>query len=276
MDNNPYFTNKMNLGERTRKLHDSTTKKDEESMKAGFHGYKSYPEMDKEYSSLLQNKNKKRKSGIINLTNEELKKEYMMKNKYLKSRISMLFFLSILYIINTIMEYKYFKPADINSVLIILSFINAGLCFILIVNINAHALIDSFAYQAFYFFAIVETFAFFLLFILKLYNFIFVFRELYSSKICKNKIKCPKYVFSLLLFIFNLVIIFCQICFSKFILNLFLESIRIIMKKEKTIFERQLELNLIEKKGKNNQIEFVEEEKLDSNKDNSKDNIKAE
>ena len=29
-------------------------------------------------------------------------------------------------------------------------------------------------------------------------------------------------------------------------------------------------------KGKNNQIEFVEEEKLDSNKDNSKDNIKAE
>ena len=58
MDNNPYFTNKMNLGERTRKLHDSTTKKDEESMKAGFHGYKSYPEMDKEYSSLLQNKNK--------------------------------------------------------------------------------------------------------------------------------------------------------------------------------------------------------------------------
>ena len=42
----------MNLGERTRKLHDSTTKKDEESMKAGFHGYKSYPEMDKEYSSL--------------------------------------------------------------------------------------------------------------------------------------------------------------------------------------------------------------------------------
>ena len=242
MDNNPYFTNKMNLGERTRKLHDSTTKKDEESMKAGFHGYKSYPEMDKEYSSLLQNKNKKRKSGIINLTNEELKKEYMMKNKYLKSRISMLFFLSL----------------------------------ILIVNINAHALIDSFAYQAFYFFAIVETFAFFLLFILKLYNFIFVFRELYSSKICKNKIKCPKYIFSLLLFIFNLVIIFCQICFAKFILNLFLESIRIIMKKEKTIFERQLELNLIEKKGKNNQIEFVEEEKLDSNKDNSKDNIKAE
>ena len=276
MDNNPYFTNKLNLGERTRKLHDSTTKKDEESMKAGFHGYKSYPEMDKEYDTLLQNKTKKSKSGIINLTNEELKKEYTIKNNYLKNRIRLLFFLFILFIINSIMEYKYFKPADINSVLIILSLLNAGLCFILLININANALIDSFGYQAFYFFAIVEAIAFFLLFVLKLYNFIYVFNQLYSSTICRNKIKCPKFASSLFLFIFILVIIVCQLFFTKFIWNLFLESIRIIMKKEKTFFERQLELNLIEKREKNNKIEFAEEEKLDSNRDNSKDNIKTD
>ena len=48
------------------------------------------------------------------------------------------------------------------------------------------------------------------------------------------------------------------------------------MKKEKTFFERQLELNLIEKREKNNKIEFAEEEKLDSNRDNSKDNIKTD
>ena len=48
------------------------------------------------------------------------------------------------------------------------------------------------------------------------------------------------------------------------------------MKKEKTFFERQLELNLIEKREKNNKIEFAEEEKLDLNRDNSKDNIKTD
>ena len=275
MDSNPYLSHNMNLNERTRKLHSSLNDK-EESLKANFHGQNSYPEMDNEYHSLLNKKLLKSKNSIINLTSKELKKEYENKNNYLKSRIRFIFILSILSIISSVIEFKYLKPAEKNVVLMILSFISAGLCFVLIVNLNANALIDSFGYQAFYFFSILEFIIFLALFVLKLYNFIFVFKELYSSTLCKNKIRCPKFSSSIYLFIFDLIIIICKLFCIKFIWNLFLEGFRILMKKEKTLFERELELNIIEDIDKNKKTGFVAEGNLDSNRENSKDNMKID
>ena len=61
----------------------------------------------------------------------------------------------------------------------------------------------------------------------------------------------------------------------KFIKNFFFEAFNTLTKKEKTLFQRQLELNLIEKK-EGRKLEFVEDEKLDSNGENSNDNMKTE
>ena len=275
MENNPYLSNNMNLSDRTRNLH-NLSQNNQESLKANYHGYNTYPEMDNEYASLLKQKKLKKKSGIINLTSEELKKEYENKNNYLKSYMNIMFLISILSSINSIIEFKYLRPAEKNAAIMILSFISAGLCFVLIVNLNANALIDSFGYQAFYFFAIFEFVIFLVLFVLKFYNFVSVFKELYASTMCKNKIRCPKFSSSIYLFIFNCVIIICQLICVKFIWNLFLEGFRILMKKEKTLFERQLELNLVEKNERNMNKEFVEEERLDSNRENSRDNMKID
>jgi len=275
MDSNPYLSHNMNLTERTRKLNSSLNDKNE-PLKTNYHGQNSYAEMDNEYHTLLNQKSVKSKSAIINLTSKELKKEYEKKNIYLKSRIRLIFILSIISALNSIIEFKYLKPADKNAVLMILSFISAGLCFLLIVNLNANILIDSFGYRAFYFFAITEFLIFFVLLILKIYNFIFVFKELYTSTLCKNKIKCPKFSSSIYLFILNFIIIICKLFCVKFLWNLFLEGIRTLMKKEKTFFERQLELNRIENIEKNRKLGLVKEENLDSNREDSKDTMKIE
>ena len=275
MENSPYLSPQMNLAERIRKLNNSS-RDNEESLKGNYHGTNSYPEMDKEYTRLLNQKNIKKNSAIIDLTNEELKKEYENKYRYHKKWIRFLFVISILYILNSLIELKYLKPSELNIVLIIMSFISLGLCFILIVNINAKALIDSFGYQAFYFFAIIEKIIFFFLFILKIYYFVHIIQELYLSTKCNKKFKCPDFSFLLFLFIFNCVIILLNLFCIKFSIQLFLEAVNILMKKDKTLFERQLELNLIERKEKNRKNKFVNEEKLDSNRDNSKDDMKIE
>ena len=275
MESTPYLSNNMNLSDRIRKLH-NLSPNNKDSLKANYHGHNTYSEMDNEYDTLLKQKNLKKKSSVINLTSEELKKEYENKNKYLKKRIVIIFLISILSSINSIIEFKYLRPAEKNAAIMILSFLSAGLCFVLIVNLNANALIDTFGYQAFYFFSITEFIIFLILFALKFYNFIIVFKELYSPTICRDKIRCPKRSSSIYLFIFNCAILICQLIYAKFIWNLFIEGIRILMKKEKTFFERQLEMKLVEESDKNMKREFVKEERLDSNRENSRDNIKIE
>ena len=108
------------------------------------------------------------------------------------------------------------------------------------------------------------------MFLLKSYKFIFDFKDI------KNKSSIPKYIKLLIVIILNFIIFAGIILLLKFIWNLFLEGIRILTKKQKTLFERQLELNLIKENENNRKIEFVEEENLDSNKENSEDNMKIE
>ena len=55
----------------------------------------------------------------------------------------------------------------------------------------------------------------------------------------------------------------------------FWEAFNTLTKKEKTLFQKQLDLNLIEK-NEGRKLEFEEDEKLDTNEENSKDNMKIE
>ena len=265
MDSNPYFSPQMSVAERTRNLH-HTFNDNNEATKQNYHGFSSNPEMDRDYESLLQQKNAKNKSSIINLTSDKLKKEFIFKNNYLKSNLKILFFVSILVIIISLFEHKYLKSTELSTVSLIISFISVSFCFILMVNLNAKILLDSFGYISFYLFAILETFLFFSLFLFKCFKFIYDFQEIKSNK---------NGLFKILYIIFNSIIIFIIGICLKFIKNFFFEAFNTLTKKEKTLFQRQLELNLIEKK-EGRKLEFVEDEKLDSNGENSNDNMKTE
>ena len=75
--------------------------------------------------------------------------------------------------------------------------------------------------------------------------------------------------------IFNCIVILAIGLCLKFIWNFFLEAFNTLTKKEKTLFQKQLDLNLIEK-NEGRKLEFEEDEKLDTNEENSKDNMKIE
>ena len=262
MDNNQHYSSHLNFTERTRKLHEEKNEPINNE-----HYFQSYSELDNDYNNLVNQKNKKKKSSIINLTSEVLKEEYKIKSNYWKKGVSFLLFFSILAVINSLIENKYLKSNEFNSIILLMAFFSAGLCFVLIVNIKANAIIDSYGYAAFYFLAILQTILFFLLFILKIFKFIFDFMELYQRN--SSKKDCA------ILIIFNSIIIIGSIYCLKFIFCFFLEAINILTKRRKTLFERQLELNLIEK-NENRKLEFDEDKKLNSNKENSKDNMKIE
>ena len=265
MDNNPYFSPRMNLSERTRNLHNSNNDNNR-AVQQNYHGFSSYPEMDKEYQNLLQQKKNKNTSSIINLTSDKLKKEFTYKNSYLKSNLKIIFFVSILVIIISLIENSYLKSTELSTVALILSFLSIGFCFILMVNLNAKVLLDSFGYVSFYLFAIIETFLFFSLFAFKCFKFFYDFKEIKSNR---NRL------FIILYFIFNSIVILTIGLCLKFNWNFFWEAFNTLTKKEKTLFQKQLELNLVEK-NENRKLEFVEDEKLDSNEENSKDNMKSE
>ena len=270
---NPYNFSYMNLAERTRKLKDSLNDK-EESIKKHFHGVLYRPEMDEEYKELMSQKNLKKSSGIIKLTSEKLKKEYEYKYNYFKSGLKFMFLISIMITSNTFIEFKYFKSTEINISLFITSSISTGLCFVLIVNLNQKALLDSYGYIAFYLLALIETILFFFLLVIKCYDLILVINEFYLTII--NDIKYPKHSTFIFLIIFSLVNIAGVILCIKFIYYLFFEVFDILIMKEKTLFQKQLDINKIEDASKNIKIEFVEDENIDSSVLNSKDNMKIE
>ena len=263
---NPYFSPQMNVQERTRNLHPSINNNNN-AMNQNYHGFSSHPEADQDYQNLLQQKKNKNKSSIINLTSDKLKKEFIYKDYYLKSNVKIIFFVSLLVIIVSLVENKYLKSNELSTVSLILGFLSISFCFILIVNLNAKVLLDTFGYAAFYLFAILESLLFFSLFVFKCFKFFHDFKEVKSNR---HKL------FKIFYFIVNCVIILATVLCLKFIWNFFWEALNTLTKREKTLFQKQLELNLVEKNEKG-KLEFVEEEeKLDNNGENSKDNMKIE
>jgi len=270
---NPYYISHLNLVERTRKLRESLNE-NYDSIKERYHGFLSGPEMDNEYKQLMDQKKLKKKSGIIILTSEKLKQEYTCQYNYFKSGIKFMFLISTMIASNTFIEFKYLKITEISISLFITSSISTGICFVLLINIEEKALLDLYGYVGFYLLAMMEAILFFFLLIIKCNDLIFIFNELYIT--LKNDIKYPRkqtFVFLIFFSIVNIVgILFC----SKFIFHLFFEGFDILIMKEKTLFQKQLDLNKIEKDSKNIKIEFSDEESYDSNILNSRVNMKID
>ena len=125
-----------------------------------------------------------------------------------------------------------------------MSCLSASFCFLLIVNAKGKALIDTYGYIPFYLFSMIESVLFFCVFILKILNYIL------NGISCSTKIKCPGYFIYLLIIIINLIIILWNLFCFKFIYNLFLDSFNILILKQKTFFQEQIELNEKKKEEK--------------------------
>ena len=221
-----------------------------------FHSFSKNPEIEEEYQNITDEKNILKKNSIINLTSEELKKEYIEKYNYYYNGLQYLFIISILLIISSFIEIKYLIPSVSNIILLIMSCLSTGFCFMLLVNIKGKVLVDTYGYAGFYLFSIIESTLFLCLFIYKIINIIIIFQQL-NSNLCLSKFKCPGYFVYLLLLILTIVIFFGVILNIRFVLTLLLDGYNILILKQKTLFQRQIEIN--ERKYKGKKIEFIDE-----------------
>ena len=244
------------------------------SKKRKYRDLSKSPEIEKEYQEMIDNKNLllKRKS-IIDLTSEDLKNKYNKLYTYYNNGLNQTFIISISLIICIFIEIKNLGPSENNVAILIMSCISASFSFMLIVNIKGKAIIDTYGYIPFYLFSMIESVLFLCLFIFKIINFIIIYNRL-NSNACSKKYKCPGYFFYLLVLIINLAIFIGKIFCFKFIYSLFFDGFKILILKEKTLFQEQIELN----EGKGGQIEFVDEknESIDNslNQLNSQDELK--
>ena len=262
--------------ENPNKFHFSSYVKDNPANKTtNYRDYSTIKEDEQEYQ-LMANNNKNKGKSIINLTSENLKKEYLNKYNYYDNGFKYIFIISFLLFFCILIEFRYLGPSETNIVIQIMCVISAGLCFLLLINIRGKALIDIYAYATFYVFSMIESILFFSLFLLKVINFILIYKSI-NSGTCAKKYRCPGYFIYLFILVLNLVLFFCIILCIKFTFVLFLDGFNILFMKEKTLFQKQIEINEKQNSGK---IEFTQEHDKSINESlnhlNSKDELKDE
>ena len=109
---------------------------DNKNINKQYNGFTSSPKIEEEYQKIINNKNNIKKSSIINITSEELKKEYLKKLNYYNKGLNYIFIISILLIISTFIEIKFLIPSESKIIILIMGCISAGLTFMLLVNIT--------------------------------------------------------------------------------------------------------------------------------------------
>lgn len=237
--------------------------------------YSTIQEDEQEYQ-LMASKNKNRDKTIINLTSGNLIKEYSNKYNYYNNGLKGILIISVFLIICIFIEFRHLGPSEINIVILIMCIISAGFCFLLLINIRGKALIDIYLYVAFYIFSMIESIIFITIFLFKIINFILIYKSINSGS-CAKKYRCPGYFIYYFILIFNLIIFFSIALCSHFIFVLFLDGFNILFMKEKTLFQKQIEIN---EKGNigSGKIEFHEEQDENINSSlnhlNSKDELK--
>ena len=232
-----YITDKQPLGE------------------AKYHSFSSSKEADEEYQQTYKNKNKI--SSMLDLTTKSLQLEYNKKLKYLNLNLKIIFVLSVLIIINSIINLKAFGFSELNVAMIILGSISTTIVVLLLFNIQTNVLLDLYGYSSFYLFSMFESCILMVLYVLKIADFIMGMNR-------KNKNKYFEYYFNL---IFNIIIFIGIIFLIKYTLVSFYEAFQVLVLKRKTTVQKQYDIN--EKGyGKGERIQFIgENEKHDESTD---------
>ena len=239
-----------------------------------YHNYSSSEEAEEDYQQITKNK---KNAPLIEITSESLKTEYLKNVNFLNNGLNTLFIISFLYLIDTFINLKYLGPTGFNLALLIITCISISILILLFINIKIKIILDPYAYVIFYLFSMIESIILISLYFLKMINFVLVFKRLNGGRSCRNKYSCPGYFAYLLILVFSIIIFMGIFGCIKFTFLLFLEAFKILSKKKKTFFQRQIEIN--ENSGKNGKIEFVDEkDSINNSKNhlNSNDILKIE
>ena len=247
---------------------------DKESIKEKtYHHYTSSPEADNEYQKMLD---KRKQRTLIDISSESLKKEYSKKLNYLNNGFNSVLILSVLFLLDSCLNLKYLGPSELTISVLILASLSITMIILIIFNVKVKILMDPHGYSLFYLFSMILSLILSCLYIMKIINFVIIFRSLNGHKVCRNKYKCPGYFAYLLLLVFSIILFICVLICIKFTFLIFYDSFNILAMKKKTIVQKQIELN--EKNEKSGKIEFVEEDSINNSeyKLDSNDNLKTE
>lgn len=240
------------------------------TQKRVFHNLSPSPETEEDYQQMIKNK---RPNPIIPITSLSLKQEYLKNMNYLNNGLNILFFISLLYLADSLINLKYLGPYELTMVILIASCLSISFSIILLINIRTNIILDPYGYILFYLFSFGESMIIISLYFLKIIHFILAFEDLNSVSGCRNKYICPGYFTYLLLLVFSIIIFISIFGSIKFTFLLLLESFKILLKRKKTFFQRQVEIN--ERSEKSGTIEFIDEnDSFNSSKNELKsDNI---
>ena len=100
--------------------------------------------------------------------------------------------------------------------------------------------------------------------ILKIFNSILNFKRLKKNDLCKDKFKCPGPNINILIHFMNFIIFLLFLFCINFTVVLFLDSFNILISKNKTFFQRQIEINEKKNKGKKNEFKDDKDESLNN------------
>lgn len=222
-----------------------------------YHLYSNSKEVDEEYQKLQKEKFKL--NPPMKITSKSLKLEYNKKLVYLNINLRRVFLLSIILVIDSLINLKYIGYSELYISIIILSAFSITITLLLLFNIQTNVLLDLYGYSSFYLFSLFESCMLIIIYILKLVNFLQILFDFFSNKNCKgpNHHICKKSVMSYFIILIN-IIIFIGVGFQfKFTFKSLIDAFCVLILKQKTTVQKQHEIN--EKRSPENKIEFDED-----------------
>jgi hypothetical protein len=233
-----------------------------------YHLYSNTKEVDEEYQKLQ--KDKLKLNPPMKITSKSLKLEYNKKLVYLNINLRRVFLLSIILIIDSLINLKYIGYSELYISIIILSAFSITITLILLFNIQTNVLLDLYGYSSFYLFSLFESSILIIIYILKLVNFLQILFYFFSNKSCRgqNHNICKKNVMSYFIILINIIIFIGVIFQFKYTIKSLIDAFCVLVLKQKTTVQKQHEIN--EKQSPENKIEFDEDS---SNMDNTARNL---
>ena len=231
-----------------------------------FHSYANEKEVDEEYRKLQ--KNKYNMNPPMEITSKNLKLEYNKKLLYLNINLRRIFLLSILLVIDSLINLKYLGFSELYISIFILSAFTVTITLLLLFNIQTNVLLDLYGYSSFYLFSLFKSCILIIIYILKTINFSQILHTFFRNRKCRKNLNiCTTNIMSYFIIFVNLIIFIGIIFQFNFTIKSLYDAFCILILRKKTIVQKQHELN---EKSNTNKIEFEED---NNNIDNTSRNL---
>lgn len=202
------------------------------------------PVLNEEDAEEEEEKEIKKRSTVVKLTSDELISEYNRNVKYLFSKYKQIIFISILIIIYSIISNKLIGSSGVNLFLIIMCCLTVCFTVILGILIITKTLLDSYSYVVFYLFSIIQNISMIILFCVKIIYTIIEYPEVQSFANCGKGIwLCWDVFIGMVMNGMNIVCFVVIFFLFVFPFKMIFRTVNVCLKKSKTIFQKQLDIN---------------------------------